>query len=190
MEKEGWGTKIESFLNQFPFFGFSAFSSHSSFSDTKKGDRSRKTQNFFPARVNPSKANKRLIGMGVKSSDVKVRETFQYLLGILDLNIISPYRKYLVGPFFWRATECLYTSRRILSLSGLFQYESHIDFQAVINMSLCWQSPTEAIENGVPPISMSDVLLRIVTPLLFDLGIKELAGWLETAFFFPLLVKI
>ena len=121
MEKEGWGTKIESFLNQFPFFGFSAFSSHSSFSDTKKGDRSRKTQNFFPARVNPSKANKRLIGMGVKSSDVKVRETFQYLLGILDLNIISPYRKYyLVGPFFWRATECLYTSRRILSLSGLF----------------------------------------------------------------------
>ena len=33
-----------------------------------------------------------------------------------------------------------------------------------------------AIENGVPPISMSDVLLRIVTlPLLFDLGIKELA---------------
>ena len=43
-------------------------------------------------------------------------------------------------------------------------------------MSLCWQSPTEAIENGVPPISMSDVLLRIVTlPLLFDLGIKELA---------------
>ena len=25
---------------------------------------------------------------------------------------------------------------------------------------------------------MSDVLLRIVTPLLFDLGIKELADWL------------
>ena len=40
--------------------------------------------------------------------------------------------------------------------------------------TLC--SGGRAIENGVPPISMSDVLLRIVTlPLLFDLGIKELA---------------